>query len=112
MVSVVRFYWAHGPLNCDHQCKYVLCTDINIVNSGQMKLATFAPNVTCRAENETSGRLKFYNDENAPTGCPVKLFPLGYLLFCRLLLMEIAKVRTFLKNSRNLLQDRHKNFEN
>ena len=52
MVSVVRFYWPHGPLNCDHQCKYVLCTDINIVNSGQMKLATFAPNVTCRAGNE------------------------------------------------------------
>ena len=46
------------------------------------------------------------------TGCPVKLFLLGYLLFCRLLLMQIAKVGTFLKNSRNLLQDRHKNFEN
>ena len=46
------------------------------------------------------------------TGCPVKLFPLGYLLFCRLLLMQISKVGTFLKNSRNLLQDRHKNFEN
>ena len=30
------------------------------------------------------------------TGCPVKLFPLqplGYLLFCRLLLMQIAKVQ-------------------
>ena len=46
------------------------------------------------------------------TECPAKLFPLGYLLFCRLLLMQIAKVGTFLKNSRNLLQDRHKNFEN
>ena len=46
------------------------------------------------------------------TGCPVKLFPLGYLLFWRLLLMQIAKVGTFLKNSGNLLQDRHKNFEN
>ena len=46
------------------------------------------------------------------TGCPVKLFPLGYLLFCCLLLMQIAKVGTFLKNSGNLLHDRHKNFEN
>ena len=46
------------------------------------------------------------------TGCPAKLFPLGYLLFCRLLLMQIAKVGSFMKNSRNLLQDRHKNFEN
>ena len=46
------------------------------------------------------------------TGCPVKLFPLGYLLFCRLLLIRIAKVGTFLKNSGNLLHDRHKNFEN
>ena len=26
------------------------------------------------------------------TGCPVKLFPLGYLLFCQLLLIQIAKV--------------------
>ena len=46
------------------------------------------------------------------TGCPEKLFPLGYLLFCRLLLMQIEKVGTFLKNSGNLLRDRHKNFEN
>ena len=46
------------------------------------------------------------------TGCPAKLFPLGYLLFCRLLLMQIAKVGSFMKNSGNLLQDRHKNFEN
>ena len=46
------------------------------------------------------------------TGCPVKLFPLGYLLFCRLLLMQIAKVGTFLKNLGNLLHNRHKNFEN
>ena len=44
--------------------------------------------------------------------CPAKLFPLGYLLFCRLLLMQIAKVGSFMKNSGNLLQDRHKNFEN
>ena len=29
------------------------------------------------------------------TGCPAKLFPLGYLLFCRLLLMQISKVGTF-----------------
>ena len=46
------------------------------------------------------------------TGCPAKLFTLGYLLFCGLLLMQIAKVGTFLKNSGNLLHDRHKNFEN
>ena len=46
------------------------------------------------------------------TGCPEKLFPLGYLLFCWLLLMQIAKLGTFLENSGNLLQDRHKNFEN
>ena len=46
------------------------------------------------------------------TGCPVKLFPLCNLLFCRLLLIQIAKVWTFLKNSENLLHDRHKNFEN
>ena len=46
------------------------------------------------------------------TRCPVKLFPLGYFLFYRLLLMQIAKVGTFLKNSGNLLHDRHKNFEN
>ena len=46
------------------------------------------------------------------TGCPVKLFPFGYLLFCRLLLMQNATVGMFLKNSGNLLQDRHKNFEN
>ena len=37
---------------------------------------------------------------------------LFYLLFCRLLLMQIAKVGSFMKNSGNLLQDRHKNFEN
>ena len=46
------------------------------------------------------------------TGCPAKLFPLGYLLFCRLLLTQIAKVGTFSKNSGDLLHDRHKNFEN
>ena len=46
------------------------------------------------------------------TGCPVKLFPLGYLLFCWLLLMQIAKVGMFSENSGNLLQDRHTNFEN
>ena len=46
------------------------------------------------------------------TGCPVKLFPLCNLLFCRLLLIQITKVGTFLKNSENLLHDRHKNFEN
>ena len=46
------------------------------------------------------------------TGCLAKLFPLGYLLFCRLLLIQIAKVGSFMKNSGNLLQDRHKNFEN
>ena len=46
------------------------------------------------------------------TECLAKLFPLGYLLFCRLLLMQIAKVGSFMKNSGNLLQDRHKNFEN
>ena len=46
------------------------------------------------------------------TGCPVKLFPLSYLLFCCLLLKQIAKVGTFLKNLGNLLHDRHKNFEN
>ena len=46
------------------------------------------------------------------TGCPAKLFPLGYLLLCRILLMQIAKVWRFLKNSGNLLHDRHKNFEN
>ena len=38
------------------------------------------------------------------TGCPAKLFTLGYLLFCWLLLMLIAKVGTFLKNSGNLLE--------
>ena len=32
------------------------------------------------------------------TECPAKLFTLGYLLFCRLLVMQNAKVRTFLKN--------------
>ena len=26
------------------------------------------------------------------TGCPAKLFPLGYLLFCQLLLIQISKV--------------------
>ena len=46
------------------------------------------------------------------TECPAKLFPLGYLLFCRLLLTKIAKVGMFLKNSGDLLHDRHKNFEN
>ena len=46
------------------------------------------------------------------TECPVKLFLLGYLLFCRLLLMQIAKVGSCMKNSGNLVQDRHKNFEN
>ena len=46
------------------------------------------------------------------TGCPVKLFLLCYLLFFPLLLIQIAKVGTFLKNSGNLLHDRHKNFEN
>ena len=32
--------------------------------------------------------------------------------FCGLLLMQTAKNGTFLKNSGNLLHDRHKNFEN
>ena len=45
------------------------------------------------------------------TGCPAKLFTLGYLLFCRLLIMQNAKVGTFFKNLGNLLHDRHKNFE-
>ena len=53
-----------------------------------------------------------YYIPNTYTGCPVKLFPLSYLLFCRLLLMQIAKAGTFLKNLGNLLHDRHKNFEN
>ena len=42
---------------------------------------------------------------------PAKLFTLGYLLFCRLLVMQNAKVRTFFKKLGNLLHDRHKNFE-
>ena len=29
------------------------------------------------------------------TGCPAKLFTLGYLLFCRLLVMQNANVRMF-----------------
>ena len=37
------------------------------------------------------------------TGCPAKLFTLGYLLFCRLLLMQNAKVGTFFTNLGNLL---------
>ena len=45
------------------------------------------------------------------TGCPAKLFTLGYLFFCRLLLMQIAKSGTFLKNSGKLLHNRHKNLE-
>ena len=53
-----------------------------------------------------------YQPSARNTGCPAKLFTLGYLLFCGLLLMQIAKVGTFLKNSGNLLHDRHKNFEN
>ena len=46
------------------------------------------------------------------TGCPVKLFRLGFLLFWQLLLIQIAKGGTFLQNSGNLLHNRHKNFEN
>ena len=46
------------------------------------------------------------------TGCLTKLSALGYLLFSRLLLIQIAKVGTVIKNSGNLLHDRHKNFEN
>ena len=53
-----------------------------------------------------------YAENMGYTGCPVKLFPVSYLLFYRLLLMQIAKVGTILKNSGNLLHDRHKNFEN
>ena len=53
-----------------------------------------------------------YWDFFKSTECQAKLFTLGYLLFCRLLLMQIAKSGTFLKNSGNLLHDRHKNFEN
>ena len=34
------------------------------------------------------------------TGCPVKLFPLGYLLFCQLLLIQISKVGTFFEKFR------------
>ena len=40
---------------------------------------------------------QFWNN----TGCPAKLFLLGYLLFCRLILMQIAKVGSFMKNSGN-----------
>ena len=51
------------------------------------------------------------NMPNICTGCPAKRFTLRYLFFCPLLLMQIAKSGTFLKNSGNLLHDRHKNLK-
>ena len=56
--------------------------------------------------------LHFWTFVSSSTGCPVKLFRLCYLLFCWLLLVQIAKVGTFFLNSGNLLHDRHQNFEN
>ena len=68
------------------------------------------PHIRCLdLEVHWQNRLQVFSQS---TGCPVKLFPLCNLLFCRLLFIQIAKVGTFLKNSENLLHDRHKNFEN
>ena len=53
-----------------------------------------------------------HNNFHVVPGCPAKLFTLGYLFCCWLLLMQTAKVGTILKNSGNLLHDRRKNFEN
>ena len=46
------------------------------------------------------------------TGCPTILDPLCFLLFCQLLLYKNKEVGWVLKNSGNLLHDRHRNFEN
>ena len=84
------------------------------------EVKTVREHIKWKVFGDTVQNLGAQKKRNAPTkknffghtGCPAKLFPLDYLLFCRLLLMQSAKVGTFLKNSGNLLQDRHKNFEN
>ena len=73
---------------------------------------TLEPTTTTTTTTPTPEPAGFKKVGNVSTGCPAKLFPLGYLLFCRFLLMQIAKVGSFMNNSGNLLQDRHKNFEN
>ena len=47
-----------------------------------------------------------------PIGCPTILAPLCFLLFSCLLLYQNIKAGWVLKNSGNLLSDRHQNFEN
>ena len=46
------------------------------------------------------------------TGCPTALGPLCFLLFCQFLLYQNTKIWWVLKNSGNLLSDRHQNFKN
>ena len=74
--------------------------------SGEIKLSAEL------GTSDTSELSVKWGDQLSITGCPVKLFRLGFLLFWQLLLIQIAKVGTFLQNSGNLLHNRHKNFEN
>ena len=84
------------------------------------QVETVREHIKWKVFGDTVQNLGAQKKRNAPTkknffghtGCPAKLFPLSYLLLCRLLLMQIAKVGSFMKNSGNLLQDWHKNFEN
>ena len=63
------------------------------------------PKKLSQAQLESLRRTGEFQVDKRSTGCPVKLFPLGYLLFCQLLLMQIAKLGMILKTSGKLLYD-------
>ena len=68
--------------------------------------------VTLHSYTFTFRRLNEKYEYNISTGCPIILSPLCFLLFCRLLLYRNTKFWWVLKNSGNLLSDRHQNFKN
>ena len=57
-------------------------------------------------------RLRHKAHSTQHTGCPTALGPLCFLLFCQFLLYQNTKIWWVLKNSGNLLSDRHQNFKN
>ena len=72
---------------------------------------------TNMARKERKERMKsiysiLYITNYINTGCPISLGPLCFLLLCQLLLYWNTKNGWVLKNSWNLLSDRHQNFKN
>ena len=82
------------------------------IQTGRSKNCQFNSVDEVLAETALEAKENHYWHLCGSTGCPVKLFRLGFLLFWQLLLIQIAKGGTFLQNSGNLLHNRHKNFEN